>query len=138
MGYSVLTCGKNFSDNFPFVFNADWGIDCADINHRMYESKSLEQLRAQAAGISNLQLFADGKIAVVTCPYALKVALGLSDADLDGLVEIARSLMGVCVAIAIRQPSAEGVFRVSVRSSCTYDVSALCARFDGGGHSGPE
>jgi phosphoesterase RecJ-like protein len=110
------------------------GIDCAGINHLLFDSNSMERLRAMAAGISNLHLFADGKIAVVTFPYALKVALGLSDADLDGLVEIARSLMGVCVAIAIRQPSAEGVFRVSARSSCTYDVSALCARFDGGGH----
>ena len=78
--------------------------------------------------------FADGKVAVITFPYALKVALGLSDIDLDGLVEIARSLMGVCVAVAVRQPSAEGVFRVSMRSSCTYDVASLCARFDGGGH----
>ena len=75
-----------------------------------------------------------GKVAVITFPYALKVALGLTDTDLEGLVEIARSLMGVCVAIAIRQPGAEGVFRVSIRSSCTYDVAALCARFDGGGH----
>ena len=110
------------------------GIDCAAINHRLFDCNSMERLRATAAGISNLHLFADGKVAVITFPYALKVALGLSDADLDGLVEIARSLMGVCVAISIRQPTAEGVFRVSTRSSCTYDVAALCARFDGGGH----
>ena len=110
------------------------GIDCAAINHRLFDCNSMERLRATAAGISNLHVFADGKIAVITFPYALKVALGLSDTDLDGLVEIARSLMGVCVAIAIRQPSADGVFRVSTRSSCTYNVAELCARFDGGGH----
>ena len=110
------------------------GIDCAEINHRLFDCNSMERLRATAAGISNLHQFADGKVAVVTFPYALKVALGLSDTDLDGLVEIARSLMGVCVAVAIRQPSAEGIFRVSMRSSCTYDVASLCARFDGGGH----
>ena len=110
------------------------GIDCAVINHRLFDCNSMERLRATAAGISNLHTFADGKIAVVTFPYALKVALGLSDADLDGLVEIARSLIGVRVAIAIRQPNADGVFRVSTRSSCSYDVSALCAGFEGGGH----
>ena len=110
------------------------GIDCAAINHRLFDCNSMEHLRATAAGISNLHVFADGKVAVITFPYALKVALGLSDSDLDGLVDIARSLMGVYVAVSIRQPSAEGVFRVSVRSSCTYDVAALCARFDGGGH----
>lgn len=110
------------------------GIDCAAINHRLFDCNSMERLRATAAGISNLHLFADGKLAVVTFPYALKVALGLSDADLDGLVDVARSLMGVRVAVSIRQPGAEGVFRVSTRSSCAYDVAALCARFDGGGH----
>ncbi len=110
------------------------GIDCAEINHKLYESKSLEQLRAQGAGISNLQLFAEGKIAVITFPYALKAALGLRDEHLETLVDVARSLSGVRVAISIRQPGTEGVFRVSTRSSCDYDVAALCAAFGGGGH----
>lgn len=110
------------------------GIDCAEINHRLFDAFSLEQLRARGAGISNLQLFADGKIAIITFPYALKVALGLEDQHLDTLVDVARSLEGVRIAISIRQPETEGVFRVSVRSSCEYDVAALCAEFGGGGH----
>lgn len=110
------------------------GIDCADINHRLFSSNSLKQLRAQAAGISNLNVFADGKIAVVTFPYALKAALGLDDEHLDNLVEIARSLAGVRVAIAIKQPGTDGIFRVSMRSQGSYDVAALCATFGGGGH----
>ncbi|MBQ7347356.1 MAG: DHH family phosphoesterase [Clostridia bacterium] len=110
------------------------GIDCAEINHRLFDCKTQEQLRAQAAGISNLHLFADGKIAVVTFPYALKAALGLSDEHLDNLVDVARSLIGVEIAISIRQPKAEGLFRASVRASCDYDVAALCAKFGGGGH----
>ncbi|MBQ7335816.1 MAG: DHH family phosphoesterase [Clostridia bacterium] len=111
------------------------GIDSAEINHRLYDCQSMDRLRAQAAGISNLNLFADGKIAVITFPYALKAALGLDDEHLDSLVDIARSLEGVQVAICIRQPGTEGRFRVSARSSCSYDVSALCAMFDGGGHA---
>lgn len=110
------------------------GINCAEINQKLFETKTLEQLRAQAAGISNLQLFADGKIAVITFPYALKAALGLKDEHLESLVDVARSLMGVQIAISIRQPATESVFRVSTRSSCDFDVSALCATFGGGGH----
>lgn len=110
------------------------GIDCAEINHLLFDSKSMDQLRAHAAGISNLQRFADGRIAVVTFPYALKAALGLSDEHLDSLVDLARSVAGVEIAIAIRQPKPEGVFRVSMRASCDYDVSAVCAKFGGGGH----
>lgn len=110
------------------------GIDCAEINQRLFDTYSLEQLRARAAGISNLNLFADGKVAVITFPYALKAALGLEDQHLDTLVDVARSLVGVKIAISIRQPGTEGVFRASVRSSCAYDVAALCAIFGGGGH----
>ena len=111
------------------------GIDCADINHRLFESRSIEQLKAMSAGISNINLFYNGKVAVIAFPYALKVALGLSDEHLDTLVELARSLSGVQVAISIRQPSPETVFRVSTRSSCNFNVAELCAAFGGGGHA---
>ena len=111
------------------------GINCADINRRLFENKSLERLRAQSAAISNMELFANGKIAVVTFPYALKVALGLDDDDLGALVDIPRSLSGVEVALCIRQPLPEGKFRISARSNGEYDVSALCRKFDGGGHA---
>lgn len=111
------------------------GIDCAEINRRLFETFTMEQLRARAAGISNLHLFADGKIAVITFPYALKVALGLEDDHLNTLVDVARSLKGVCVAASLRQPETEGSFRVSTRSSCSYNVADLCAKFGGGGHA---
>ena len=111
------------------------GIDCADINRRLFENKTLERLRAQSAAISNMELFADGKIAVVTFPYALKAALGLDDDDLGALVDIPRSLCGVEVALCIRQPLPEGKFRVSARSNGEYDVADLCRKFEGGGHA---
>jgi phosphoesterase RecJ-like protein len=38
------------------------------------------------------------------------------------------------VSAAIRQPTEAGVYRVSMRSSCEVDVSAVCASFGGGGH----
>jgi phosphoesterase RecJ-like protein len=59
---------------------------------------------------------------------------GFTDEHLGTLVEVARGLQGVQVAVAIRQPKAEGVYRVSMRSSCDADVSAVCAEFGGGGH----
>ena len=111
------------------------GIDCAEINRRLFENKSLERLRAQSAAISNMELFANGKIAVVTFPYALKAALGLGDDDLGALVDIPRSLLGVEVALCIRQPLPDGKFRVSARSNGEYDVATLCRKFEGGGHA---
>lgn len=109
------------------------GIDHAQINRRLFDNKSMDQLRAQSAGISNLRLFGEGKVAVITFPYALKAALGLGDEDLSSLVDVARSVEGAQVAICITQPAAEGKFRVSMRSS-RFDVCALCQCFGGGGH----
>ena len=111
-----------------------YGIDCAAINHLLFNSLSLGQLRARSAGISNLHLYADGKVAVIPLPYAIKAALELEDEHMNDLVDVARSLEGVRVAISIRQPGTEGVFRVSCRASGKYDVAALCAIFGGGGH----
>lgn len=111
-----------------------FGIDAADVNHRLFETKTLTELQAISAGISNLKLFGDGKIGVISFPYALKKSLGIADENLDVLIDYPRSVEGVKVAISIRQPSEENLFRVSVRSSCDFDVSALCAKFGGGGH----
>ncbi|MBE6590124.1 MAG: bifunctional oligoribonuclease/PAP phosphatase NrnA [Ruminococcaceae bacterium] len=111
------------------------GIDAAHINHLLFECKSPDQLRAEAAGISALELYADGRVAVISFPYTLKASLALEDAHLETLIDVARSVSGVLLAFCIRQPQPEGKFRVSARSSCQYDVSALCATFGGGGHT---
>ena len=111
------------------------GIDSAEINHLLFDCNSMESLRARAAGISNLKVYGDGKVAVITFPYALKAALGLSDHHLSALVDEARSLEGVKVAISVRQPGTDGSFHVSMRASCDYDVSLVCAQFGGGGHA---
>ena len=110
------------------------GIDAAEINHLLFESRSPEQIRAEGAATANLAFAADGKIGYITFPYSLKSALGVADEHLDALIDIPRSVEGVRVAFVVRQPTADGVFRVSARSACDYDVSALCARFGGGGH----
>lgn len=109
------------------------GIDHAAISRRLFETRSMEQLRAVAAGISNLHLFGDGRVAVILFPYAIKAALGLDDSHLDLLVDVARSLEGVKLAVVLRQPTTEAVFRISARSLCDYDVASLCARFGGMG-----
>lgn len=111
------------------------GIDTAEINRLLFDCKTMEQLRAESAGVSQMELFADGRIAVIGFPYALKAALGLEDAHLETLIDVARSLSGVKLAFCIRQPEAEGRFRVSARSSCAYDVAELCREFGGGGHA---
>ena len=42
---------------------------------------------------------------------------------------------GVEVAAVIKQATEDKSFRVSMRSSCDFDVSEICAHYGGGGHA---
>lgn len=110
------------------------GFDSADLNHRLFGVKSYKLLQAEKVGFDRLKLYADGKLGIVAMPYAVMEQYGFTDEHLGTLVDVARGLQGVQVAVAIRQPKAEGVYRVSMRSSCDVDVAAICAEFGGGGH----
>lgn len=133
------TGGFRFSNVTPHTHRIaaellEAGADAAEINHRLFESKSMAMLSAEAAAFSRLHLYADGRVAVITFPHALKAELSLKDEHLATLVDIARSVEGVEVAAAIRQPTPDGEFRVSMRATCDVDVAAICAAFGGGGH----
>ena len=110
------------------------GIDTAQINRLLFDSKSMEVLAVEKAGFDTLKMFHNGKIAVVFFTYQMKQNLGVLDEHLETLIDVARSVEGVDVAVAIRQPGPEKTFRVSTRSSTSVDVSAVCAYFGGGGH----
>ena len=110
------------------------GFDAADLNHRLFGVKSYKLLQAEKVGFDRLRLYADGKLGIVAMPFEVMEQYGFTDEHLGTLVDVARGLQGVQVAVAIRQPKAEGVYRVSMRSSCDVDVAAICAEFGGGGH----
>ena len=110
------------------------GIDAADINHRLFGIKSMKQMQAEHAGFERMNLYAGGKVAVISFPYDLKRDLGAEDENLETLIDVARTVSGVGVAAAIRQPTDALLFRVSMRSSCEIDVASICAQFGGGGH----
>lgn len=110
------------------------GADRDKINRILFESKTYKQLRAEGEAASRLVLHDGGRIASVTFPYSSKFALSLSDENLETIIDIPRSVAGVEVAFAVRQPEDKPFFRVSMRSSSDFDVSAVCAIFGGGGH----
>lgn len=110
------------------------GADSAAINHILFESKTLKQMLAEGEAIKSLKFRRDGRIASVRIPYSTKSALGLCDENLETVIDIPRSIGGVEVAFSVRQSDMDTFFRVSMRSSTDFDVSAVCKRFGGGGH----
>ncbi len=110
------------------------GVDCADINHKLFGMKSLKQMQVEHAGFERMNFYAGGRIAVIAFPYDLKKQYGATDENLETLIDVARCVKGVEVAAVIKQPTEENRFRVSMRSSCDFDVSEICAHYGGGGH----
>ena len=111
------------------------GIDSADINHKLLGIKTLKQMQVEHAGFERMNLHCGGRVAIITFPYDLKTQYGADDEALETLIDVARCVKGVEVAAVIKQPTAENRFRVSMRSSCDFDVSEVCAHYGGGGHT---
>ena len=109
-------------------------IDCAKINHLLFDSKSMSQLRAEAMGVQKLRVFYGGRVAVIAVSFEERQAAGLAESDMETLIDVARSLAGAEVAMTVRQPTDAPQFRVSTRSSGAFNVAKFCAGFGGGGH----
>lgn len=110
------------------------GVEGAEINHKLFGIKSLKQMQVEHAGFERMNLHFDGRIAIITFPYDLKKQYGAEDEDLETLIDVARCIKGVLVAAVIKQPTQDNKYRVSMRSSCDFDVSEICRLYGGGGH----
>ena len=110
------------------------GAEHAEINRLLFNSKSMTQILVEGEAARRIKTCADGKVAWISIPYELRAELGAADEHLETVIDVARSLDGVEVALAIRENADKSSCRVSMRSSTEFDVSYVCARFGGGGH----
>ena len=133
------TGGFRFSNATPDTYSLaaeliDSGVDHAEINRLLFSSKSMTQILVEGEAARRIKTCADGKVAWISIPYSLREELGARDEHFETVIDIARSLEGVEVALAIRECADRATYRVSMRSATDFDVSYVCARFGGGGH----
>ena len=110
----------------------DAGIDAADINHRLFHSKSPDQIKAEGYAASNIKTAKDGKIGYLLIPWSVREELSIGFGAFDTAIDVVRSLMGVQIAFVIKE-NQEGAFRASIRS-VGADVASVAKSFGGGGH----
>lgn len=109
------------------------GIDfSAIIDHSFYE-RTHAQGRILGKVLETCRLYHDGQIVVGVVTPADLEAFRVTKKDLDGIVSQLRYTKGIETAIFI-YPVEEGVYKVSLRSNETVDVSAAAMAFGGGGH----
>ncbi len=108
------------------------GANCVEIPKQMINRRSLASLRILGIALESLELHVDGKISILKICQDYLHSSGAKISDLEGIVDYAKSLATVEIAIMfVETPS--GV-KVSLRSK-GIDISGLSSYFGGGGHS---
>jgi phosphoesterase RecJ-like protein len=80
-----------------------------------------------------MEYYLDEKCAFVAVSHDFMKETGATDDDLEGLAPLTTQLETVEVGILVKEKD-KGRFRISLRSVKETDVSAICAKFGGGGH----
>lgn len=109
------------------------GVDPADVYQRVYENSSWERMRLLGVTLSDLHLEEKGQLAWVKVSQDLLQRYGVAMEELEGFVELPRSLQGVEVVVLFTELP-DGKVRTSLRSRGRVDVNQLASRFGGGGH----
>lgn len=99
------------------------------ISDAVYEQRPRGDIELLAAGLGRLHLSDDGRIAWMSVTHE---DLARTDGDSEGLVNYARMIAGVEVAMVLRE-EADGTVKVSLRSR-RIDVARVAHSFGGGGH----
>ena len=83
--------------------------------------------------INGLQTYLDGKCAIVTISLDDLEKFSASSEDIEGVANLPMQIKGVEVGVTIKENKTKQ-YKISMRSAETIDVSAICRKFDGGGH----
>ncbi len=107
------------------------GVEPAYIAKMVILRRSLSSLRLLSHALSDLELFANARIALIRVRKSDIERTGAVSSDLDGVVDYARSLATVEVALLFAEYS-DGI-KVSIRSK-NIDIQPVAVMFGGGGH----
>ncbi len=106
------------------------GVDAANINHLLFDSKSHAQLKAEALALSHMETAARGKIAYSCIPCHEITALGYE--FFDTAIDVIRTVEGAEIALVLKETPGN-IIRGSLRSTGA-DVASVAMQFNGGGH----
>ena len=107
------------------------GADPVHCARNIYFGHSTAKMRLLGAALSNLHR--EGPLAWIWVTQEQMEKCGAKEEDCEGLVNYALSIQAVEVAVFFRELP-DGRYRVSMRSKGKLNVSAVAARFGGGGH----
>ncbi|MBQ9070702.1 MAG: DHH family phosphoesterase [Clostridia bacterium] len=108
------------------------GIDYADINHRLFNSKTPRQIRAEGFVAERINMALSDKVAYATVTKREREALDVLMEHFETAIDVVRSVEFIDIAFVIKETD-KGEYKASLRSA-ERDVAKICAHFGGGGH----
>ena len=108
-------------------------MDTSDLARLIFDTKSRNELKGDALAVNNMTLHCNDRLAVTVITKLDIAAAGITENDITGAVDVARSAAGVLAGVSLKETN-PGEYRISARSNCPFDVAAVCEKFGGGGH----
>jgi len=113
----------------------DTGINVGEICRQVYESYPHARLMLLQKVLAQLQLADQKRIAYTWVTTEMFRESGARREDTEGLIDYARAIEGVVVALLFEELTEPGKFRISLRSKHPkIDVNSIARHFGGGGH----
>lgn len=109
------------------------GIDAADINRRMFDTKSKSRLELEKMVLESAEFYFNDRCMILTVTTEMQQKTGCEQSDLDGVAAISRSVEGVKIGVSVKQ-GYKDTYKVSLRTYPPFDASAICKKLGGGGH----
>ncbi len=109
------------------------GADVEYITSRLYNRRTLIKTKLIAKAINNLEVLENGKIAIIIIDNNDKEELGNGCVEFEGIIDYAREIEGVEVAVLMRVVG-QNKYKVSLRSNKLSIAGSIAESFDGGGH----
>ena len=111
----------------------DSGADFNMVRVALFESKSRGQIQVESTALSQARYYENGRIAVISVTLDMLKKANADESELEGLASKPIEIDGVDIGITLKERS-DGSVRVSMRSTEKVDCSAICRKFEGGGH----
>jgi len=120
----------------------EMGVDPWTVSRHVYGTYSLGRIKLLNLALDTIELACNGKVSMMTLTQAMLRETGTQPEDADGLINYARGIEDVKLAVLIQQkPNGREIaggpapYHVSLRSDGSIDVADLAATFGGGGHA---
>ncbi len=118
------------------------GVEPYDVAKHVYGQYSLARIKLLNRALESLEISENGKLSLMVLTEKMMKDTGTRNEDIDGMINYARSIKDVKVAVLIQEyvphisrRGEKGRYHVSLRSDGSVDVSNIASSFGGGGHA---